>query len=113
MYSLVSGLPCPAFLQVESLETKNNAVDVFVSLCAPYYFALNHLCVLPNGPQAFDLTAGGVVVTLPEDRVFDEMEQLVLSTKHLHELLDDFVLRQPTRRVLKVSVVKATAAVCL
>ena len=41
-------------------------------------------------------------ITLPEDRLFDEMEQLVLSTKHLHGLLDDFVLRQPSRRVLKV-----------
>lgn len=61
-------------------------------------------------PQAFDLTTGGVVITLPEDRLFDEMEQLVLSTKHLHELIDDFVLRQPTRRVIKVGVVKAAAA---
>lgn len=26
----------------------------------------------------------------------------MLSTKHLHGLLDDFVLRQPSRRVLKV-----------
>lgn len=52
--------------------------------------------------QAFHLT-GGILITLPEDRLSDEMEQLVLSTKHLHSLLDDFVLRQPTRRVLKVS----------
>lgn len=51
--------------------------------------------------QAFNLT-GGVLITLPEDRLFDEMEQLVLSTKHLQGLIDDFVLRQPPRRVLKV-----------
>lgn len=50
----------------------------------------------------FHLKAGGVLITVPEDRLFDEMEQLVLSTKHLHGLLDDFVLRQPSRRVLKV-----------
>lgn len=43
-----------------------------------------------------------MLITLPEDRLFDEMEQLVLSTKHLHGLLDDFVQRQPNRRVLKV-----------
>lgn len=42
------------------------------------------------------------MITLPEDLLFDEMEQLVLSTKHLRGLLDDFVLRQPSRRVLKV-----------
>eukprot|EP00752_Nemacystus_decipiens_P001778 g1718.t2 len=52
--------------------------------------------------EAFHLKAGGILITLPEDRLFDEMEQLVLSTKHLHGLLDDFVLRQPSRRVLKV-----------
>ncbi|CBJ27259.1 flagellar associated protein [Ectocarpus siliculosus] len=55
--------------------------------------------------EAFNLT-GGVLITLPEDRLFDEMEQLVLSTKHLQGLIDDFVLRQPPRRVLKV--MKAT-----
>ena len=53
-------------------------------------------------PQAFHLKAGGILITVPEDRLFDEMEQLVLSTKHLQELLDDFVLRQPSRRVTKV-----------
>ncbi|CAM9310036.1 unnamed protein product [Ectocarpus fasciculatus] len=55
--------------------------------------------------EAFNLT-GSVLITLPEDRLFDEMEQLLLSTKHLQGLIDDFVLRQPTRRVLKV--MKAT-----
>ncbi|CAM9275025.1 unnamed protein product [Scytosiphon promiscuus] len=51
--------------------------------------------------EAFHLT-GGVLITVPEDRLFDEMEQLVLSTKHLRSLLDDFAVRQPTRRALKV-----------
>ncbi|CAB1121297.1 unnamed protein product [Ectocarpus sp. CCAP 1310/34] len=50
--------------------------------------------------EAFNLT-GGVLITLPEDRLFDEMEQLVLSTKHLQGLIDAFVLRQSPRRVLK------------
>lgn len=41
-------------------------------------------------------------MTLPEDRIYDDAEQVVLSTTHLQSLLDEFVFRQPTRRKIKV-----------
>eukprot|EP00903_Cladosiphon_okamuranus_P005365 g5358.t2 len=63
--------------------------------------------------EVFHLKAGGVLITVPEDRLLDEMEQLVLSTKHLHGLLDDFVLRQPSRRVLKVMKASLPITRCL
>ena len=55
----------------------------------------------PTRPQAFQL-AGRAVMTLPEDRIYDDAEQVVLSTTHLQSLLDEFVFGQPTRRKIKV-----------
>lgn len=43
-------------------------------------------------------------MTLPEDRISDEAEQVVLSATHLQSLLDDFVVRQPIRRKMKVMI---------
>lgn len=56
----------------------------------------------PTRPQAFQLV-GRAVMTLPEDRIYDDAEQVVLSTTHLRSLLDEFVFRQPTRRKMKVT----------
>lgn len=55
----------------------------------------------PTRSQAFQL-AGRAVMTLPEDRICDNAEQVVLSATHLQSLLDDFVFRQSTRRKMKV-----------
>lgn len=51
--------------------------------------------------QAFRLS-GGVLISVPQDQLSEEMEQLVLSTRHLRGLLDDFSSRQPIRRLSKV-----------
>jgi len=112
-------LSCYTFLRVESFKDQLETVETvkghaLSGACATSSIVFGQdivrFCPFRCRPQAFDLAAGSVVITLPEDRLFDEMEQLVLSTKHLHGLLDDFVLRQPTRRVIKVGVVKAAAA---
>lgn len=60
--------------------------------------------LLPGGAligQVFGL-GGDVLITLPEDRLFEEVGQLVLSTTHLQTVIEDFGARQRARRVLKV-----------
>lgn len=47
--------------------------------------------------------SGGVLITLPNDRLYDEVEQLVHSTTQLPRILDDFCMRQHTRRMFKVT----------